>query len=327
MITYKQAGVDVEAGQEVVRRIKKFAKGVGFFGGFYPLGKNMLVGASDGVGTKLKIAFLMDRHDTVGIDLVAMNVNDIVATGAKPLFFLDYIGCQKIHPPKIEKIIKGIIAGCKQAKCDLLGGETAELSDMYKDNEYDLAGFAVGIIEKKKMITGSKIRPGNKIIGLASSGLHSNGYTLARKVLIEDAKLSPKEYIEDIENKLGDELMTPTRIYTQTILELVRRYRVRGIAHITGGGLPENVARLLPKKTQAVIDINAWQIPAIFRMIRRLGKIDQDEMYKTFNMGIGMILVVEAREYDKIMRFLAKKKEKAFLLGEIGKGKGEVIII
>jgi phosphoribosylformylglycinamidine cyclo-ligase len=187
MITYKQAGVDVEAGQEVVRRIKKLVKGIGFFGGFYPVGKNMLVGASDGVGTKLKIAFLMDRHDTIGIDLVAMNVNDVVATGAKPLFFLDYIGCQKIHPPKIEKIVKSIIAGCKLAKCDLLGGETAELSDMYKDNEYDLAGFAVGIIEKKKMITGSKIRPGNKIIGLASSGLHSNGYTLARRVLIEDA--------------------------------------------------------------------------------------------------------------------------------------------
>jgi phosphoribosylformylglycinamidine cyclo-ligase len=327
MITYKQAGVDVAAGQDVVRRIKKVAKGIGFFGGFYPLGKNMLVGASDGVGTKLKIAFMLDRHDSVGIDLVAMNVNDVVASGAKPLFFLDYIACQKIHPPKIEKIIKGIVAGCKQAKCELLGGETAELSDIYNENEYDLAGFAVGIVEKKKLISGSKIKPGNKIIGLASSGLHSNGYTLARKVLIETARMHPKDYIEDLEQTLGEELLTPTKIYAQTILELVRKYRIRGIAHITGGGMPENVARLLPKKTQAVIDLNSWPIPTIFRMIRRLGKVDHEEMYRTFNMGIGMVLVVEAKDFDKIMRFLAKRKEKAYLIGEIGKGKQEVIII
>lgn len=327
MITYKQVGVDVKAGQDVVRRIKKVAKGIGFFGGFYPIGKNMLVGVADGVGTKLKIAFAMDKHDTVGIDLVAMNVNDVVATGAKPLFFLDYIGTQKIRAPKIEKIIRGVVAGCKQANCELLGGETAELADMYQENEYDLAGFAVGMVEKKKIIKGTNIKDGDKIIGLASSGLHSNGYTLARKVLLEDARLGLKEVNDTLEKPLGVELMTPTKIYVQTVLDLIRRYNIKGIAHITGGGLPENVVRLLHKRVQAVIDVNAWQIPAIFRLIKRLGKIDHAEMYKTFNMGIGMVLIVDKKDADKVMKALAKKREKAYFIGEVGKGKGEVIII
>jgi phosphoribosylformylglycinamidine cyclo-ligase len=327
MITYKQAGVDVGAGNAVVRRIRKFAKKIGFFAGFFSMGKNFLVGAADGVGTKLKIAFAMDRHHTIGIDLVAMNVNDIVATGAKPIFFLDYIGCQKVHPPTIEKIIKGIANGCKQANCELMGGETAELSDMYFDGEYDLAGFAVGIVEKKNVIKGLNIKNGDKIIGLASSGLHSNGYTLARRVLLEDRRVDLKEHNDDLDNSLGDELLTPTKIYVQTVLDLARRYNVKGIAHITGGGLPENVARLLPKKTQAVIDLNSWSIPAIFRLIKRLGKVDHNEMYKTFNMGIGMVVVIAAKDADKAMKYLAKKKEKAFIIGEIGKGKREVIII
>jgi phosphoribosylformylglycinamidine cyclo-ligase len=327
MITYKQAGVDVDAGNEVVRRIKKFARGIGFFGGFYPLGKNFLVSAADGVGTKLKLAFKLNRHDTVGIDLVAMNVDDIVATGAKPLFFLDYIACQKVHPPLIEKIIKGIAAGCKTAGCELLGGETAELSDMYQQGEYDLAGFAVGLVEKKRVINGSKIRNGDRIIGLASSGLHSNGYTLARKVLFEHSRLDPKGYIEDLEKTLGEELLTPTRIYTPTILKLIRRYKIKGIAHITGGGIPENTARILPRKAQAVIELNSWPVPPIFRFVQKLGKVNQDEMYKTFNMGIGMVLVVEATDVNKVMNYLKKQKEKAFLIGEIGRGKREVIII
>ena len=327
MITYKQAGVDVEAGGEVVRRIKKLAKGIGFFGGFFPLGRNYLVAAVDGVGTKLKLAFMLNRHDTVGIDLVAMNVDDVVASGAKPLFFLDYIACQKVHPPSIEKIIKGILVGCKKAGCELLGGETAELSDMYKAGEYDLAGFAIGLVEKKKVINGSKIKDGDRIIGLASSGLHSNGYTLARKVLFEHSKLDPKEYVEDFGKRLGEELLTPTKIYAPTILKLIKRYKIKGIAHVTGGGIPENVARVLPRRTQAVIDLHSWTIPPILRLIQKLGKVSQDEMYKTFNMGIGMVLVVEARDVKKIMNFLNKQKEKAYLIGEIGRGKREVIII
>ncbi|MDI6731499.1 MAG: phosphoribosylformylglycinamidine cyclo-ligase [Candidatus Margulisbacteria bacterium] len=327
MITYKQAGVDIKAGAEVVKRIQKIAKGIGFFAGFYPLGANYIVGAADGVGTKLKIAFLMNRHDTIGIDLVAMNVNDVVVSGAKPIFFLDYIGCYKVHPPTIEKIIKGVLAGCKMADCELLGGETAELSDMYKPDEYDLAGFVCGVIDKRKVINGSKVRVGDKIIGIASSGLHSNGYTLARKVLIDHAKLELKAYNEDLGKSLGEELLTPTKIYVRLMLDLIKRYEIKGMAHITGGGLLENVARVLPPKTQAVIDFGSWPVYQIFKMIQRLGKVDQNEMYQTFNMGIGMVLVVAEKNVDKVLKYLAKQKEKAYVIGSIDKGKQEVIII
>jgi len=327
MITYKQAGVDIEAGYEVVRRIKKVAKGIGLFGGLYPLGKNYLVGATDGVGTKLKLAFMMNKHATIGIDLVAMNVDDVVAMGAKPLFFLDYIACHKVEPNLIEKIIKGIVEGCKISAVDLVGGETAELSDMYQKGEYDLAGFAVGVVEKDKLINGARIREGDRIIGLASSGLHSNGYTLARKAIFEEAKLLPKDKLDDFDKPIGEELMTPTRIYTPLILELIKRYKIKGIAHVTGGGIPENLGRVLPQKRQAVIELNSWPIPKLFRLIQKLGKVDHEEMYKTFNMGIGMILVVDAKDTNRLLQYLAKKKEKAFLIGEISKGNREVIII
>jgi phosphoribosylformylglycinamidine cyclo-ligase len=256
-----------------------------------------------------------------------MNVNDVVATGAAPLFFLDYIGCHKVHPPTIEKIVKGISEGCKKAGCQLLGGETAELSDMYKEGEYDLAGFAVGQIDRKKVIKGAKIKAGDRIIGLASSGLHSNGYSLVRKIFFDQLRISPREYLDDLDKKLGEELLTPTKIYVPLIQKLIKRFRIKGIAHITGGGIPENLARVLPRKVQAVIDLYSWQVPAIFRMIQREGKIDQEEMFKTFNMGIGMVLVVEERQAEKIIKFVASQKEKAYLIGEIGKGKGEVIII
>lgn len=327
MVTYKQAGVDIKAGNNVVKRIQKLVKGIGFFGGFYPLGANFLVGATDGVGTKLKIAFMMDKHDTIGIDLVAMNVNDVVACGAKPLFFLDYIGCHKVHPPTIEKIIKGILVGCKQSNCQLIGGETAELSDMYLKGEYDLAGFVLGLVEKKKVISGKKIRSKDKIIGLASSGLHSNGYTLARKVLIDDAKMDIKAYVDDLGKSLGEALLTPTIIYADLIMNMNKKFKLKGIAHITGGGLLENLARVLPKNVQAVIDMDNWPLPHIFKMIQRHGKVEQPEMFRTFNMGIGMVLVVEAKDENKIMAYLAKQKYKAYVIGEIGKGKGEVIII
>jgi phosphoribosylformylglycinamidine cyclo-ligase len=327
MITYKQAGVDVEAGYEVVRRIKKVAKGIGSFGGLFPLGKQYLVGATDGVGTKLKLAFMMNKHTTVGIDLVAMNVDDVVAMGAKPLFFLDYVACHKVEPNLVEKLVKGMVEGCKQAGVQLVGGETAELSDMYQKGEYDLAGFAVGVVDKDKVIDGRKIREGDKIIGLASSGLHSNGYTLARKVIFEEAKLGPKEKLDDFDKNIGDELLTPTRIYTKLILELTHRFKIKGIAHITGGGIPENLGRVIPPKKQAVIELNSWHIPRIFKVIQRLGNVDHNEMYKTFNMGIGMILVVDKNQFDKIMQYLKRVKETAFLIGEISRGNREVIII
>jgi len=327
MVTYKQAGVDIAAGNEVVQRIRKYAKGIGLFSGLYPLGKNYLVGAADGVGTKLKIAFALNKHDTVGIDLVAMNVNDIICCGAQPIFFLDYIGAQKVIPNQIEKIIRGIAKGCSEAGCQILGGETAELSDMYRDGEYDLAGFVVGLVEKSKMINGNKIKPGDRIIGIASSGLHSNGYTLARKVLFDEAKLNPKDYSEDFGKRLGEVLLTPTKIYVKPIMKLIKKFDVRGIAHITGGGIPENFARILPQHVQAVIEMSSWQIPQIFRVIRRVGKIDQKEMYKAFNMGIGMIVVVPEKQADKVMEFLKTQGEKSYMLGMIEKGKREVIII
>lgn len=327
MITYKQAGVDIEAGYEVVRRIKKVAKKIGLFGGLFPFGKQYLVGATDGVGTKLKLAFMMNKHQTIGIDLVAMNVDDVVAMGAKPLFFLDYLAMHKVDPNLAEKILKGIVEGCKQAGVELVGGETAELSDMYQKGEYDLAGFAVGVVDKDKVIDGRKIKEGDKIIGLASSGLHSNGYTLARKVIFETGNLNPKEKLEGFDRPLGDILLTPTKIYTKLILELIKRYKIKGISHITGGGIPENLSRIIPPKKQAVIELGSWPVPKIFGLIKRVGEVDHEEMYKTFNMGIGMILVVEAKEAEKIMLFLKKRKEEAFLIGEIGAGKGEVIII
>jgi phosphoribosylformylglycinamidine cyclo-ligase len=327
MITYKQAGVDIGAGYEVVKRIKKYAKNIGFFGGLFPFGKNYIVGAADGVGTKLKIAFMMNKHETIGLDLVAMNVDDVAVTGAQPLFFLDYIGCHKVHPPTIEKIVKGIAEGCHQAGCQLLGGETAELSDLYRTGEYDLAGFAVGVVEKKKVINGSKIKPGDKIIGLASSGLHSNGYSLVRKIFFDQHKMDPKAYVEDLDKKLGEALLEPTKIYTGLLMKLIKKFKIKGMAHITGGGIPENLARVLPKKTQAVLDLYSWPVQPIFRLIQRLGKVDQDEMFDAFNMGLGMILVVEARDAERVLKYLAQQKEKAFLVGEIEKGKGGVIII
>ncbi|MCU0640520.1 MAG: phosphoribosylformylglycinamidine cyclo-ligase [Candidatus Margulisbacteria bacterium] len=327
MITYKQAGVDIEAGYEVVKRIKKVAKGIGLFGGLFPFGKHYLVGATDGVGTKLKLAFMLNKHHTVGIDLVAMNVDDVVAMGAKPLFFLDYVALHKVDPNLVEKLVKGMVEGCKQAGVELVGGETAELSDMYQKGEYDLAGFAVGIVERSKVINGSKIREGDKIIGLASSGLHSNGYTLARKVIFDRAQIQPKDKLDGFDKAIGEELLTPTRIYAGLILDLIKKFNLKGISHITGGGIPENLGRIIPPKRQAVIELNSWPIPKIFRLIQRLGDVDHEEMYKTFNMGIGMILVVEAKQADKLMAYLKKKKEVAYVIGEIGKGNREVIII
>lgn len=337
---YKQSGVDIEAGYEVVSRVKKlskstFTKGVlgdiGSFGGLFQIDKNeykepVLVSGTDGVGTKLKIAFMTDKHDTIGIDAVAMSVNDIVVLGAKPLFFLDYLAFNKVDPNLAEQILIGIADGCRQSEAALIGGETAEMTDLYGKGEYDIAGFAVGIVDKSKIIDGTKISVGDKLIGIASSGLHSNGYTLARKVLFDMAKLDINVQIPELGTTLGQALLAPTKIYVKTILGLMKEVEILGMAHITGGGLPENVARFLPKGVSASIDAHAWEHPAICRLIKQKGGIAREEMFKAFNMGIGMVLAVRPQDADKTIKKISALGEKAFLIGEIVKGDRQVII-
>jgi len=318
-------------GYEVVRRAKLLARStfipgvlgeIGLFGGCFALDKKrVLVSGADGVGTKLKLAFEVNKHDTVGIDLVAMNADDVVCCGARPLFFLDYIGTHKIDPDLMEQILIGVAKGCKLAGCALIGGETAELSDIYAKGEYDLAGFAVGIVEKKDLIDGKKIKSGDKIIGLRSSGLHSNGYTLARKVLLTDAKLPLHEKLKGLDKPLGEELLTPTRIYTKSILALVKKVKVKGIAHITGGGLPENIGRILSKGCKAVIDRFAWKPQSIFGIIQLYGRVSKDEMFRNFNMGVGMCVVVSPKDAKRAMKILEDCGEAVYLVGEIEKGK------
>ncbi len=332
--TYKRAGVDIDAGNRLVDAIKPFARStfrpevlsnIGGFGALFNIDlkrykRPVLVSGTDGVGTKLKIAFLLDRHDTVGIDLVAMCVNDILTCGAEPLFFLDYFATGKLLPKKGVQVIKGIIKGCLQAGCALIGGETAEMPGFYKEGEYDLAGFAVGIVEKEDIIDGSKIRPGDQIIGLASSGLHSNGYSLVRKVLLEIKGYPLTSRIEGLGKSLGEELLTPTKIYVKSVLNLIKSVDVKGIAHITGGGMTENIPRILPKGSQAIIRRGDWEIPSIFEFIQKEGDIDLEEMYRDFNMGIGLILIVSEKDTDKGISKLKRLGERPFVVGEIKRG-------
>jgi phosphoribosylformylglycinamidine cyclo-ligase len=333
-ITYKDAGVDIDAGDLFVQKIKPYVKStfrpevltdIGGFGGLFALKKYkdpVLVSGTDGVGTKLKIAFLTNRHDTVGIDLVAMCVNDIVVQGAEPLFFLDYFATGRLKPQEHSDIVKGIAAGCKQSGCALIGGETAEMPSFYEENEYDLAGFAVGVVEKKKIIDGSKIKPGDKLIGLASSGLHSNGYSLVRKALFEASGYGVNDVLSELGSKpLGDVLLTPTRIYAKTALALMKKFDVRGMAHITGGGITENTPRMLPKGSAALIRKGTWDIPPVFSLIRKKARVDDDEMYRDFNMGIGLVLAVPAKQADAVLKKAKKLGEKAYHIGEVVKGK------
>jgi phosphoribosylformylglycinamidine cyclo-ligase len=299
MINYKKAGVDIEAGNELVRRIKKRLPSIGGFGGLFPLlgTKYNLVGSTDGVGTKLKIAFLLNKHDSVGIDLVAMNVNDLICVGAKPLFFLDYFACGKLNVAQAEGVIKGISAGCNLGQCALIGGETAEMPTFYKDGEYDLAGFSVGVVEKGKEISGNKIKAGDVLIGLASSGAHSNGYSLIRKVF------SPAEL-----KKYSKELLAPTRIYVKEVLAAIKKFNgkkqnITGIAHITGGSFNDKIKRILPKDAAVVIEKSAWKVPKIFKIIAEKGNVPDEEMYKTLNMGIGMVLIVRASVALQVKKF------------------------
>lgn len=332
-ITYKDAGVDIDAGNTFVKMIKPLVKAtsrpevladIGGFGGLFSLNMGkyqhpVLVSGTDGVGTKLKVAFLADRHDSIGIDLVAMCVNDIIVQGAEPLFFLDYLATAKLDPEKAASIIKGVSDGCIQAGCALIGGETAEMPGFYTGEEYDMAGFAVGVVEREKIIDGSSITVGNHLIGLSSSGLHSNGYSLARKVIFDRMGLGINDQIPGLGKTVAEELLTPTRIYVRSVMNLLRDFNISGLAHITGGGLVENIPRVLPNGCKAVIKKNSWKMPKIFDVIQKGGNIDEAEMFRAFNCGIGMVLVVPEGEAEDIMIRLKGLNETAFLIGEVAK--------
>ncbi len=330
--TYRDAGVDIDAGNRFVDRIRPLVKStfrpevktdIGGFGGLFSLHAEkyqnpVLVSSTDGVGTKLKIAFSLDRHDTVGIDLVAMCVNDIIVQGAEPLFFLDYLACGNLSVEKSYQILQGISEGCRQAGCALIGGETAEMPGMYSEGEYDLAGFTVGVVDNAKIIDGSSVTVGDRVIAIASSGVHSNGFSLVRKVLLGNHPERLKDFIPELGRTLGEELLTPTRIYVKTILNLMRDFTLKGMAHITGGGLVENLPRVLPKNCRALLNRGSWEIPPIFDLIRREGNIDEAEMVRVFNLGVGMVLVVPKEQAEDILQRLNGLREKAFLIGEIG---------
>jgi len=336
--SYKDSGVDVEKGDSFVRAIKPMVEAtfrpevmtkIGGFAGCVSLNlerykKPILVSSTDGVGTKLKIAFLMDRHDTVGIDLVAMCVNDIVVSGARPLFLLDYFATSRLDQEKAIQVVSGIAKGCMEAECSLIGGETAEMPGFYGEGEYDLAGFAVGIVEDTQLIDGSSVTVGDRLIGIASSGLHSNGYSLVRKVILEHHQMDLSKRVEEIGEVLGEALIRPTRIYVKTVLNLVRDFKIGGIAHITGGGITGNLPRVIPSGCKAIVHKGTWEVPPIFPFLKEKGNIPEDEMFKTFNNGIGMILIVKSREAEEILERLHSMGEKASLIGEIGKAeKGE----
>lgn len=330
-LTYKSAGVDIETGNKFVQIIKPLVRktfrpevvtDIGGFGGLFALKvkkyKNpVLVSSTDGVGTKLKIAFMTGKHDTVGIDLVAMCVNDVVVQGAEPLFLLDYLATGQLSFEVATQIIKGIARGCVQAGCALIGGETAEMPSFYQKGEYDLAGFAVGVVEKKKILEGTAIRPGDQLIGLASSGLHSNGYSLARKVLFEIMRLKVDSFLPDLSRPVGEELLIPTKIYVKPLLDLLSKFHIHGLAHITGGGITDNLPRIIPRGLQAIVKRGTWSVPPIFDLIQKGGNIGEEEMLRTFNNGLGMILVVPPREVTCVMEALKKWREKAFHIGEI----------
>ncbi|WP_025845484.1 phosphoribosylformylglycinamidine cyclo-ligase [Paenibacillus ehimensis] len=335
---YKQAGVDIAAGNEAVERMKKHVKttfrpevltDLGGFGALFGLNKDkyeepVLVSGTDGVGTKLKIAFAMDKHDTIGIDAVAMCVNDIVVQGAEPLFFLDYLACDKVIPEKIEAIVKGISDGCVQSGCALIGGETAEMPGMYGEGEYDIAGFTVGIVDKKKIIDGSTIRPGDVVLGLASSGVHSNGFSLVRKLLLEDKGYGLHDSIDELGGRLGDTLLMPTKLYVKPVLAVLEEVPIKGMAHITGGGFLENIPRVLPEGVNVEIDYGSWPILPIFQLMQREGGISNNDMFRTFNMGIGMVVIVAEDQAARAAELFAQHGEKAYTLGRVTAGERKV---
>ncbi|HWL25127.1 MAG TPA: phosphoribosylformylglycinamidine cyclo-ligase [Ureibacillus sp.] len=337
---YEQAGVNIEAGYEAVKRMKSHVErtnrlGVmgtfGGFGGMFDLSslnlqEPVLISGTDGVGTKLKLAFMVDKHDTIGIDCVAMCVNDIVAQGAEPLYFLDYVAVGKAQPSKIEQIVKGVADGCVQAGAALIGGETAEMPGLYEEDEYDLAGFAVGATEKSNVITGEKIVEGDTLIGLASSGVHSNGYSLVRKIVFSENEYEVDQVVEGYEDlgPIGEALLTPTKIYAKPVLEILKEVDVHGMAHVTGGGFYENLPRMMPEGLATEIDLGSWPVLRVFEFLKHKGNLVDKDLYNVFNMGIGYVISVPASEADRVIQIAEKYGEKAYNIGRVVKGEGVI---
>ena len=332
MLTYKQSGVDIDEGNRAVDLIKGKIKttydnnvigDLGNFSGLYSLkdftkmNEPVLLSSTDGVGTKLKLAQMMDKHDTVGIDLVAMCVNDLICQGAKPLFFLDYIATGKLVAEQVEQIVSGIVKGCKMAGCALIGGETAEMPGMYSEDEYDLAGFSVGIADKEKIISGKNVKSGDVLIGIASSGVHSNGFSFVRKIFLDKYGYELDQYIDELGMTLGEALLIPTKIYVKLVLDLIEKYELKAIAHITGGGVMENITRVIPKGLGIDINKNSWEKPAIFKMIENFNAIDERELHKSFNMGIGLVLIVNKENSKEIVDYINTTDDKAYIIGEV----------
>lgn len=337
-LTYKKAGVDIAEGERFVKLISPMVRktfrsevlaDIGSFSALFKLDVKkyrapVLVSGTDGVGTKLKIAFMVNRHDTVGIDLVAMCVNDILTSGAEPLFFLDYFATGRLHSDKASQVIKGISRGCREAGCSLIGGETAEMPGFYAEDEYDLSGFAVGAVNKDEIIDGSKIKRGDAVVGIGSNGIHSNGYSLVRRLFFDIQKMDVRMFLPDLGTTLGEELLKPTRIYVKAFAAVKGRVRIKGMAHVTGGGLPGNLSRILPEGARANIKKGSWHVPEIFRLMERLGNIPEDDMKKTFNMGIGYVMVTSGGTAADAVTLLKKSGYQAFIIGDIGKGGRDV---
>jgi len=340
VLTYRDAGVDIDAGNKAVELMKDSVRAsyrpevigdLGGFGGLFALNiakyKNpILVSGTDGVGTKLKLAFMMDKHDTIGQDAVAMCVNDILVQGAEPLFFLDYIAVDKVDSQKVADIVKGVAKACKDSGCALIGGETAEMSGFYAKDEYDIAGFCVGAVDKEEMITGEKVGIGDVLIGLPSSGVHSNGFSLVRKIIFDKMQYDLKTYVPEFHRTLGEELLTPTRLYPKILLPLMEQFDIHGMVHITGGGFYDNIPRVLPEQCSALVHTDAWEMPVVFKKLQEWGNVPWTEMYRTFNMGIGMILVVAAKDADSVRAALRKQGEKYYDIGEIVPGNQTTIL-
>ena len=339
-LTYKDAGVDIDAGNRSVELIKNSVRAtyrpevlgdLGGFGGLFALNSGkykepVLVSGTDGVGTKLKLAFMLDKHDTIGQDAVAMCVNDILVQGAEPLFFLDYLAVGKLLPEQVADVVTGVANACKESGCALIGGETAEMNGFYPEGEYDIAGFAVGVVEKSKLITSAKVKEGDVILGLPSSGVHSNGYSLVRRIVFDHKGFKGDEYMEELGKTIGEELLTPTRLYPKACLPLIEQFDIHGMVHITGGGFYENIPRALPENMAVEIDTSKWEMPTIFRLLQQWGNVDWPEMYRTFNMGIGMILIVSAEEAEAVKAHLQAADVTVYEIGKVVKGNHDVTL-
>lgn len=339
-MTYRDAGVDIDAGNYSVQLIKDSVKAtcrpevlgdLGGFGGLFALNvakykEPVLVSGTDGVGTKLRLAFMLNKHDTIGQDAVAMCVNDILVQGAEPLYFLDYLAVGKLDPEQVAAVVKGVANACKESGCALIGGETAEMSGFYPVGEYDIAGFAVGVVEKSKIITAEKVKAGDVLLGLPSSGVHSNGYSLVRKIVFDKMGFKGDEDIPELGQTIGEELLTPTRLYPKVCLPLIEKFDIHGMVHVTGGGFYDNIPRALPDNMGAEINSETWNVPAIFDLLKHWGNVDWHEMYRTFNMGIGMIIIASPEEAAKIKEYMEEQQEFCFAIGKVTEGSHEVVI-